>query len=85
MSKCCIAAGRDGIGEEWMQPSQLSKDATIRKKWIKPVKEQRSNLDSPFLHSLLCSNHFTEDCFVFEGWRSLSKVMNWECRPNRMF
>ena len=74
MPRHCIAAGRDSIGGEGCSLHKFPKDATIRKKLIKPVKEQRNNLDSPFLHSLLCFNHFKEDCFVFEGRRSLLKV-----------
>ena len=69
MPRRCIVAGCDYVGREGCSLYNFPKDATIRKKWIKPVKEQRNNLDSPFLCSLLCSNHFTEDCFIIEGVR----------------
>ena len=42
-------------------------DEASRKKWIKTVKQQRSNWDGPSPHSLLCSRDFAEDCFVTEG------------------
>ena len=50
-----------------MQSSQLSQDEAIRKKWIKPIKQHRSSWDSPSPHSLLCSKHFADDCFLSEG------------------
>ena len=49
--------------------SQFPHDEAIRKKWIKAVKRQRRNWDDPSPHSLLCSRHFAEDCFVTEGVR----------------
>ena len=69
MPKHCIAARCDSVGRKGYSLHKFNQDETIRKKWIKAVKQQRSNWDGPSPHSLLCSRHFAEDCFVTEGVR----------------
>ena len=69
MPRRCIAAGCDSVGGKGCSLHKFPQDEAIRKKWIKAVKQQRSNWDGPSPHSLLCSRHFAEDCFVTEGVR----------------
>ena len=69
MPRRCIAAGCDGVGGKDYSLHKFPKDEAIRKKWIKAVKEQRSNWNGPSPYSLLCSKHFTADCFISEGVR----------------
>ena len=64
MPRQCIAAGCDGVGGERLQPSQLSKGCCDKKD---PLRSREvHNLDSPFLHPLLCSSHYMEDCFIIK-------------------
>ena len=67
MPRRCIAASCDSVGGKGCSIHKFPQDEAIRKKWIKAVKQQRSNWDGPSPHSLLCSRHFAEDCFVTEG------------------
>ena len=69
MPRRCIAAGCDSVGGKDCSLHKFPKNEAIRKKWIKAVKEQRSNWDGPSPYSLLCSLHFTDDCFITEGIR----------------
>ena len=69
MPRRCIAAGCDSVGGKGCSLHKYSQDEAIKRKWIKAVKQQRSNWDSPSPHSLLCSKHFKDDCFVTEGVR----------------
>ena len=62
MPRRCIAAGCDSVGGKGCSLHKFPQDEAIRKKWIKVVKQQRSNWDGPSPHSLLCSRHFAEDC-----------------------
>ena len=69
MPRHCIAAGCDSVGGKGCSLHKFPQDEVIRKKWIKAVKQRRSNWDGPSPHSLLCSRYFAEDCFVTEGVR----------------
>ena len=67
MPKRCIAAGCEGTGGKDYSLHKFLKDEEIRKKWIRTIKEQRSNWKGPSPYSLLCSKHFMEDCFITKG------------------
>ena len=69
MPRRCIAAGCDSVGGKGCILHKFPQDEAIKRKWIKAIKQQRSNWDGPSPHSLLCSKHFTENCFVTEGVR----------------
>ena len=53
MSRRCIAAGCDNVGGKGCSLHKFSQDKVIRKKWIKAVKQQRSNWNGPSPHFLL--------------------------------
>jgi len=42
------------------------RDESLRKKWMKAVKQQRSNWNGPMANSVLCSKHFETACFALE-------------------
>ena len=67
MPRRCVAAGCDSVGGKGCSLHKFPHDEAIRKKWIKAVKQHRSSWDGPSAHSLLCSKHFTDDCFLTEG------------------
>ena len=67
MPRRCVAAGCDSVGGKGCSLQKFPHDEAIRKKWIKAVKQQRSSWDGPSAHSLLCSKHFTDDCFLTGG------------------
>ena len=67
MPRHCVAAGCDSVGRKGCGLHKFPQDEVIRKKWIKAVKQQRSNWDGPSLHSLLCSKHFSDECFITKG------------------
>ena len=67
MPRRCVTAGCDSVGRKGCSLHKFPHDEAIRKKWIKAVKQQRSSWDGPSAHSLLCSKHFTDDCFLTEG------------------
>ena len=69
MPRRCVAAGCDSVGGKGCSLHKFPRDEVIRKKWIKAVKQQRSNWDGPSPHSLLCSKHFSDECFITEGVR----------------
>jgi len=41
----------------------------FRRLWVSAVKLHRKDFDGATSTSLLCSRHFTEDCYVIEGQR----------------
>ena len=69
MPRRCIAAGCDSVGGKGCSLHKFPQYEAIKKKWIKAVKQQRSNWDGPSPHSLPCSKHFADVCFVTEGIR----------------
>ena len=41
----------------------LSHDPVLRKRWTEAVQRTRDKWNGPSRYSVLCSDHFTEDCF----------------------
>ena len=70
MPRRCVAAGYNNTksGEEYSLHG-FPREQDLHAKWVRAVKQQRSNWDSPSKHSMLCSKHFEADCFVTEGVR----------------
>ena len=69
MPRRCIAAGCDSVGGKGCSLHKFPQDEAIKRKWIKAVKQPRSNWDGPSPHLLLCSKPFADNCFVTEGVR----------------
>lgn len=75
MPRRCVAAGCNSVdGKIDCSFHKFPPDEAIRKRWIKAVKQQRSNWNGPSIYSLLCSKHFTNDCFQIEGIRFCDEV-----------
>ncbi|XP_011405984.1 PREDICTED: THAP domain-containing protein 10-like [Amphimedon queenslandica] len=47
------------------------KDSCLKKKFVDQVKKTRDKWSEPTAHSVLCCNHFSQDCF--EGGFELGK------------
>ena len=69
MPRCCIAAGCSTSSGEGHSLHAFPRDESMRKKWIRAIKQQRSNWDGPSSSLLLCSKHFEPECFALEGAR----------------
>lgn len=69
MPRRCVAAGCNTTSGLGYSLHGFPRDQSLRAKWIRAVKRQRSNWDGPSAHSMLCSKHFEPQCFVTEGVR----------------
>ena len=69
MPRRCIAAGCSTSSGEGPSLHTFLRDESVRKRWIRAIKQQRSNCDGPSTSSLLCSKHFEPECFALEGAR----------------
>ena len=69
MPRRCVAAGCDSVSGKGCSFHKFPKNEALRRRWVNAVKRQRSNWNGPSADSQLCSNHFTEDCFVTDGFR----------------
>lgn len=58
----CVAGYCTSDGGNGVSMHHFPKDATIQKAWVRAVKNTRK-WDGPIGHSVLCGNHFTEECF----------------------
>ena len=67
MPRRCIAAGCSTSSGEGPSLHMFPRDESVRKRWIRAIKQQRSNWDGPSTSSLLCSKHFEPECFALEG------------------
>ena len=69
MPRHCVTAGCDRVSGKGCSFHKFPKNEALRRRWVNAVKRQRSNWNGPSADSQLCSNHFTEDCFVTDGFR----------------
>lgn len=69
MPNRCVAAGCNTVSGTGCSLHGFPKDESLRRKWVRAVKRQRSSWDGPSSSSLLCSKHFNDDCFVTDGVR----------------
>ena len=63
MVKRCIAVGCSNTYSDGVSLFQFLRDPAIRAQWTKEVQRTRANWQGPSDYSVLCSNHFTNDCF----------------------
>ena len=59
----CIAAGCSNARSDTVSLFRFPKDPALRLRWIKQIKRTRAKWTGPTDRSVLCSKHFTEDCF----------------------
>ena len=62
----CVAAGCNSVSGKGCSFHKFSENVSLRRRWVNAVKWQR-NWNGPSADSQLCSNHFTEDCFITDG------------------
>ena len=63
MVKRCVAAGCSNMYSDGVSLFLFLKDHARRQQWIKQVQRTRAEWKRPSEHSVLCSDHFTDDCF----------------------
>ena len=63
MIKCCVAAGCSNTYKDGVSLFQFPHDAVLQKQWTKEVQKTRAKWQGPSDSSVLCSEHFTSDCF----------------------
>ena len=64
MPKHCIAAGcTNSVTIKGISVFKFLKDDSLRRKWIAQVQRTRDKWSGPTVNSVVCSDHFTPDCF----------------------
>ena len=63
MVKRCVAAGCSNTYSDGVSLFAFPRDPSLRQEWLKQVQKTRARWSGPSEHSVLCSCHFTEDCF----------------------
>ena len=64
MVKRCIAAGCSNTYKENVSLFTFPRDPALRERWTRQVRRTRDDWSGPTATSSLCSDNFTEDCFV---------------------
>ena len=62
MVKRCVAAGCSNTTKEGYSLFKFPRDPNLRRQWAKQICRTRAEW-TPTESSVLCSTHFTEDCF----------------------
>ena len=63
MVKSCVAAGCSKTSSDGVSFFKFPSDPVLRQRWTKQVQRTRACWNGPSPHSVLCINHFSEDCF----------------------
>ena len=64
MPNHCVAYGCiNSSSNKGISIFHFPKDGSLRKKWTEQVKRTRAEWKGPTVNSVLCSDHFTQDCF----------------------
>ena len=66
MPRHCVAAGCNTKSGEGYSLHGFPREQDLHAKWVRAVKQLRSNWDGPSKLSMLCSKRFKADCFVTE-------------------
>ena len=67
MVKRCVAAGCSNTYSNNVSLFVFPRDRSLRQEWAKQVKKTRPKWGGPSDYSVLCSDHFTDDCFEPES------------------
>ena len=62
----CVAAGCSNTPSERISLHKFPADPKLREKWVKQVRRTRAQW-TPTKHSVLCSEHFSEDSFEVDS------------------
>ena len=63
MVKRCIVANCSNTNKDGVSLHFFPKDLHVRKQWTQQVQRTRADFKEPSKHSVVCSSHFTADCF----------------------
>ena len=63
MVKRCVAAGCSNTYSDNVSLFAFPRDPALRQQWIKQVRRTRAKWSGPSEHSVLCSEHFGDECF----------------------
>ena len=64
MPNRCVAFGCNNTSSvAGVSVFKFPKEESLKRKWIKQVKRTRDKWAGPTVCSVVCSNHFTDDCF----------------------
>ena len=63
MVKRCVATGCSNTYKDGISLYTFPRDPALRKQWTKGVQRTCANWQGPSNNSVLCSEHFTSDCF----------------------
>ena len=63
MVKSCVAAGYARTSNDSISFFKFPSDSVMRQRWTQEVQRTRDCWGGPSQHSVLCSSHFTADCF----------------------
>ena len=63
MVKSCVAAGCSKTSSDGVSFFKFPSDPVLRQRWTKQVQRTRACWNGQSPHSVLCINHFSEDCF----------------------
>ena len=82
MPNRCVAYGCNNTNaEKGISTFKFPKEGTsLRRKWISQVKRTRSGWSKPGRHSVVCSEHFTTECF--EDTHKLHKAFGLKLHKN---
>ena len=72
MLKRCVAANCDSTYKDGVSLFRFPKDPVLRREWVRQVRRTRADWNEPALGTVnpscvLCSCHFTADCFDTVG------------------
>ena len=62
----CVAAGCSNTHSDHVSLHKFPADPELREKWVKQVRKTRAQWTAT-KHSVLCSEHFTDDCFQVDS------------------
>ncbi len=63
MVKTCVAVGCSNTYSHGVGLFGFPQEATLRNKWIREVRKTRDKWKGPSQHSVVCSDHFSEESF----------------------
>ena len=63
MVKRCIAAGCSNTHSDGVSLFHFPRDPSLRLQWTRQVQRTRDGWKGPSDYSVVCSEHFTSDCF----------------------
>ena len=65
MPDCCVAAGCSNTSkQEGISLFHFPKNELLKKEWAKQIQRTRDSWKGPTKYSVVCSEHFSDDCFM---------------------